>query len=50
MKAKAILSAIMGFFFGLITYFVLRYLEETDALLFALIGGLFFILSCLFFL
>lgn len=50
MKAKAILSAIMGFFFGLITYFVLRYLEETDALLFALIGGLFFYLVLFIFL
>ena len=42
MKAKAILSAITGFFFGLTTYFVLRYIEEPDAFLFAVIGGLFF--------
>ena len=41
MKAKAVLSAITGFFFGLITYLVLRYLEETDAFLFSVISGLF---------
>ena len=50
MKAKAILSAITGFFFGLITYFVLRYLEETDAFLFAVIGGLFVYLVLFIFL
>ncbi len=44
MKAKAILSVITGFFFGLITYFVLRYIEESDALLFAVISGLLFYL------
>ena len=42
MKAKAVLSAITGLFFGLTTYFVLRYIEESDAFLFAVIGGLFF--------
>jgi hypothetical protein len=50
MKAKAILSAIMGFFFGLTTYFVLRYIEESDAFLFAVIGGLFFYIVLLVFL
>ena len=50
MKAKAVLSAITGLFFGLSTYFVLRYLEETDALLFAIIGGLFFYLVLFIFL
>ena len=42
MKAKAVLSAITGLFFGFTTYFVLRYIEESDAFLFAVIGGLFF--------
>ena len=41
MKAKAILSAITGFFFGVITYFVLQYFEETDTFLFSVISGLF---------
>lgn len=50
MKAKAILSAITGFFFGLITYFVLQYLEETDAFLFAVISGLFFYIVLFIFL
>ena len=50
MKAKAILSAIMGFFFGLTTFFVLRYIEESDAFLFAVIGGLFFYIVLLVFL
>ena len=50
MKPKAILSAITGFFFGLITYFVLRYLDDQDALFFALIGGLFFYLVLFVFL
>ena len=40
MKAKALLSAITGFFFGLITYFLLQYLEMDDALLIAVFGGL----------
>lgn len=44
MKAKAILSAITGFFFGLITYLVLRYIEEPDALILAVISGLLFYL------
>ena len=50
MKAKAILSAITGFFFGLITYFVLRYIEEPDALILAVISGLLFYLLLLPFL
>ena len=50
MKAKAVLSAIMGLFFGLTTYFVLRYIEESDAFLFAVIGGLFFYLVLFLFL
>lgn len=50
MKVKAVLSAIMGFFFGLTTYFVLRYIEEPDAFLFAVIGGLFFYLVLFVFL
>ena len=41
MKAIAILSAIIGFFFSLITYFILLYLEEPNSFLFAVIGGLF---------
>ena len=40
MKAKAILSAIIGFVFGLITYLVLRCIEESDALILAVISGL----------
>ncbi|MDO4743479.1 MAG: hypothetical protein Q4B04_05545 [bacterium] len=50
MKAKAVLSAIMGLFFGFTTYFVLRYIEESDAFLFAVIGGLFFYLVLFVFL
>ena len=50
MKAKAILSAITGFFFGLITYFVLQYIEEPDAFLFAVISGLLFYLMLFVFL
>ena len=50
MKAKAILSAITGLFFGLTTYFVLRYIEESDAFLFAVIGALFFYLVLFVFL
>ena len=42
MKAKALLSAITGFFFGLITYFLLQHLEMDDALLIAVFGGLLF--------
>ncbi len=45
MKAKALLSAITGFFFGLITYFLLQYLQMDDALLISGLGGfLFYIL------
>lgn len=50
MKAKAILSAITGFFLGLITYFVLQYIEEPDAFLFAIISGLLFYLVLFLFL
>ena len=50
MKAKVILSAITGFFFGLVAYFVLQYIEEPDAFLFAVIGGLFFYLVLFVFL
>ena len=50
MKAKAILSAITAFFFGLITYFVLQYIEEPDAFLFAVISGLLFYLMLFVFL
>ena len=49
MKAKALLSAITGFFFGLITYFLLQYLEMDDALLISGLGGfLFYILLFVF--
>lgn len=41
MKVKAILSAVTGFSFGLITYIVLRYIEEPNALLLAIISGMF---------
>ena len=42
MKAKALLSAITGFFFGLITYFLLQYLEMDNALLISVFAGLLF--------
>ena len=49
MKAKALLSAITGFFFGLITYFLLQYLQMDDALLISGLGGfLFYILLFVF--
>ena len=49
MKAKALLSAITGFFFGLITYFLLQYLQMEDALLISGLGGfLFYILLFVF--
>lgn len=50
MKTKAALSAITGFFFALITYFVLRYLEMNDALLISVFGGLLFYILLLLFL
>lgn len=50
MKSKAILSAITGFFFGLITFFVLRYIDEPDAFLLAVISGLLFYLVLFIFL
>ena len=42
MKAKALLSAITGFFFGLITYFLLQNLEMDNALLISVFAGLLF--------
>ena len=49
MKVKALLSAITGFFFGLITYFLLQYLQMDDALLISGLGGfLFYILLFVF--
>ena len=42
MKTKALLSAITGFFFSLITYFLLQYLEMDGALLISVFGGLLF--------
>ena len=42
MKAKALLSAITGFFFGLITYFLLQYLQMDDAVLISVFAGLLF--------
>ena len=42
MKAKILLSAITGFFFGLITYFLLQYSKTDDALLISVFGGLLF--------
>ena len=51
MKAKILLSAITGFFFGLITYFLLQYSETDDALLISVFGGLlFYLLLFIFFL
>lgn len=50
MKAKAVLSAITGFFFGFITYFVLRYIKEPDAFMFSIISGLLFYLLLFLFL
>lgn len=50
MKTKAVLSAITGFLFGLITYFLLRYLELDDALLISAWGGLLFYILLLSFL
>ncbi len=49
MKAKALLSAITGFFFGLITYFLLQYLQMENTLLISGLGGfLFYILLFVF--
>ncbi len=42
MKTEAVFSAITGFFFALITYFLLQYLEIDDALLISVFGGLLF--------
>lgn len=42
MKTKAVLSAITGFFFALITYFLLQYLEMQDSLLISILCGLLF--------
>lgn len=50
MKAKALLSATTGFFFGWFTYFVLQYLEMEDALLISVFGGLLFYILLFIFL
>lgn len=50
MKTKAILSAITGFFFALIAYFLLQYLEIQGALLISVFGGLLFYILLLSFL
>ena len=50
MKAKALLSAITGFFFGLIVYFLFQYLEIDDSLLIAVLGGLLFYILLFIFL
>lgn len=44
MKAEVLLCAITGFFFGLITYFLLLFLEIEYALIYGLIGGIGFYL------
>ncbi len=44
MKIKAGLSAALGFPFGLVTYFVLRYMAIDNALAFSIISGLLFYL------
>ena len=49
MKVKTLLYAITGFFFGLITYFSLQYLEMDNTLLISVFSGLlFYILLFLF--
>ena len=49
MKEKAFLSAFTGFFFTIISYFVLLWIKQQDALLISVLGGLvFFILLFLF--
>ena len=50
MRAKAILSAITGFFFSLITYFVLLYLEKDDAFLISVFAGAIFYIVLLLYL
>ena len=50
MKSKAVLSAITGFCFVLIAYFLLQYLEIPDALLVSVFGGLLFYILLLSFL
>ncbi|MGN1451269.1 MAG: hypothetical protein ACI4XQ_04150 [Eubacteriales bacterium] len=50
MKTKTAVSAVFGFFFGLITYFILWCIEEKDAFLFALVSGLFCCLALFTFL
>lgn len=39
MKPKVVLSAVTSFFFGVISYFLLQYLEIQDALLLSLLCG-----------
>lgn len=50
MEANKLLSAILGFFFALITYFLLRYLEINNALLISALGGLFYSIMLFLFL
>ncbi len=50
MKSKAILSAMTGLFFALITYFLLQYLQLQDALFISVLGGLLFYILLLSFL
>ncbi len=50
MKLKVGLSAVLGFAFGLVTYFILRCIGDSDALAFSIIGGLLFYLGLFCFL
>ena len=50
MKAKLVLSAITGFLFALITYFLLQYLEIQDAFWISVFAGLLFYILLLSFL
>lgn len=50
MKSKFILSAITGFFFGLFTYFILKYLSIDNSFLFSVFSGLLFYLMLFVFL
>lgn len=50
MKAKVVLSAITGFLFALITYFLLQYLEIQDAFWISVFAGLLFYILLLSFL
>ena len=50
MKAKVVLSAITGFLFALITYFLLQYPEKQDAFWISVFAGLLFYILLLSFL